>query len=194
MANDLTTSPTTRRRRPKPRREPVPPAFERQERDGQSLLSPAVEGHDVKGYVGRLMEATGSGSKAFALQAVEDLARLVDDGAGGTVQAANALVAGMAAVAPRDEVEGQLAVQMAATHHLAVRLLQDAARSDSIERQQASGNLAVKLLRAYAMQMGVLKRHRAPAQQVVRVERVEVKDGGQAIVGSIKMGAKGGGR
>ena len=47
MANDLTPSSTTRRRRPKRRRDPIPPVFKRQER---SLISPAIEGRDVKGY------------------------------------------------------------------------------------------------------------------------------------------------
>ena len=37
----------------------------------------------------------------------------------------------------------------------------------------------------YAAQMDTLKRYRSKGQQTMRVERVTVKDGGQAIVGNV---------
>ena len=40
----------------------------------------------------------------------------------------------------------------------------------------------------YAGQMEALKKYRAKAQQTVRVERVTVEDGGQAIVGNVTHG------
>ena len=42
-----------------------------------------------------------------------------------------------------------------------------------------------RLSRTYLAQMDQLKKYRAKAQQIVRVERVEVKDGGQAVVGDV---------
>jgi hypothetical protein len=36
--------------------------------------------------------------------------------------------------------------------------------------------------------MDALKKYRAKAQQVVRVERVTVEEGGQAIVGNVERG------
>ena len=41
-------------------------------------------------------------------------------------------------------------------------------------------------MKAYAMQMQVLRRMRTGGQQVVRVEHVHVNDGGQAIVGNVR--------
>jgi hypothetical protein len=42
-----------------------------------------------------------------------------------------------------------------------------------------------RLSRTYLAQMDALKKYRAKAQQVVRVERVNVESGGQAIVGDV---------
>ena len=39
--------------------------------------------------------------------------------------------------------------------------------------------------------METLKRYRSKGQQVVRVERVTVEDGGQAIVGAVETGGRG---
>jgi hypothetical protein len=49
-----------------------------------------------------------------------------------------------------------------------------------------------RLSRTYLAQMDALKKYRAKAQQVVRVERVTVNDGGQAIVGELTHGGRSG--
>lgn len=48
-----------------------------------------------------------------------------------------------------------------------------------------------RLSRTYLAQMDTLKKYRAKAQQVVRVERVTVHEGGQAIVGEVRHGGGG---
>jgi hypothetical protein len=46
-------------------------------------------------------------------------------------------------------------------------------------------------MRAYAIQVEILRRMRNGGQQFVRVEHVHVNDGGQAVVGNLKKeGAK----
>ncbi len=47
-----------------------------------------------------------------------------------------------------------------------------------------------KLTRTFTVQMDALKRHRAKAQQTVRVERVNVNEGGQAVVGDVTHGGR----
>ena len=44
--------------------------------------------------------------------------------------------------------------------------------------------------RTYLAQMDALKKYRAKAQQTVRVERVTVNEGGQAIVGDVTHGGR----
>ena len=61
-----------------------------------------------------------------------------------------------------------------------------------VSQQDSNGNLAVKLLRAFAAQTEALQRYRGKGQQKVTVEHVHVHTGGRAIVGSVSQ--SGGGR
>jgi hypothetical protein len=47
-----------------------------------------------------------------------------------------------------------------------------------------------RLSRTYLAQMDAIKKYRAKAQQTVRVERVTVHEGGQAIVGDVTHGGR----
>jgi hypothetical protein len=99
----------------------------------------------------------------------------------------DAALAMIEAAAPKDEVEGALAVQMACTHTAAMAILArlDVAFADE-RRVAAFGSAAARLMRAYATQIEVLRRLRSGGQQFVRVEHVRVSDGGQAVIGNLK--------
>ena len=101
--------------------------------------------------------------------------------------AINAALAMIEAAAPKDELEGALAVQMACTHTAAMAILAKLDSGFGTERRIAAfGSTAARLMRAYAMQMEVLRRLRTGGQQFVRVEHVHVNDGGQAVIGNVK--------
>ncbi len=101
--------------------------------------------------------------------------------------AMNAALAMIEAAAPKDEIEGALAVQMACTHTAAMAVLAklDAALG-SDRRVVAVGSAAARLMRAFATQVEVLRRLRNGGQQIVRVEHVHVNDGGQAVIGNVQ--------
>lgn len=88
-------------------------------------------------------------------------------------------------LAPKDPVEAMLVSQMAATH-LAIshvsRKMFDANISKLGESYERS---VTRLSRTFLAQMDALKKYRAEAQQIVRVERVNVESGGQAIVRNV---------
>jgi hypothetical protein len=106
-----------------------------------------------------------------------------------------AILATIKAMAPRDAIEGQLIAQMIATNEAAMECLRRAALLEqTFEARQSALGLANKLLRAYAMQVKTLNRHRGKGQQTVRVEHVTVQAGGQAIVGNVEAGGGGDGR
>ena len=86
---------------------------------------------------------------------------------------------------PRDEIEAMLAMQMAATHDLALEMLARAKHAECVPVLQTSGSLAVKLLRTYTAQLEALAKLRRGGEQKVTVEHVHVHSGGQAIVGAI---------
>jgi hypothetical protein len=91
------------------------------------------------------------------------------------------------AAAPRDELEGALAVQMACSHAAAMSVLAKLDSAFGTERRIAAlGSTAARLMKVYTMQMEVLRRLRNGGQQFVRVEHVHVNDGGQAVIGNVK--------
>ncbi len=94
---------------------------------------------------------------------------------GAPAKAASVAVAAVQSVGPRDGVEAMLAVQMAATHVAAMRMLQRAAlEQPSIEVYDSLVNRATKLLRTYTMQVEALKRHRSAGEQRVVVQHINV--------------------
>ena len=97
----------------------------------------------------------------------------------------NFLLSVVRGVKPRDELEAMLAIQMAAIHQATMMMARRLNHVDTIPQQDAAERALNKLARTYSMQMETLKRYRSKGQQVVRVERVTVHDGGQAIVGHV---------
>ena len=96
-------------------------------------------------------------------------------------------------LAPRDPVERMLAVQMAATHVATIRSARWLANTESIPQVQAHYTGFNKLARTFAAQVEALRKHRTGGEQRVTVQHVNVSDGGQAIVGNVKTGGRGGG-
>ncbi len=98
----------------------------------------------------------------------------------------NIVIDSLAAFAPKDPIEGMISAQAVALHHASMECF----RRAMIERQPA--DIAAKLRkdgtnmsRALVDMVEALARHRGKGPQVVRVERVVVQDGGQAIVGAV---------
>ncbi len=152
---------------------------------------------DAAGWLARAKLAFGTVSAAFveseihrlirALQALRDDLSLEDK--------LNAALAVIEGVRPRSEVEAMLASQMALSHVAALEMitrLHSATGATSDERIALFSSAASKLMRAFSGHVETLGKLRRPPVQVVRVERVEVKAGGQALVG-IASTAPGGG-
>src|SRR6516164_3124302 len=103
----------------------------------------------------------------------------------------NALLAAMAGMKPRDEIEGMLCGQLIATHQAAMECYRRAAISkQTFEGWRESLNQANKLCRTYAALAETLDRHRGKGQQRITVEHVNVHAGGQAIVGAVTPGVR----
>lgn len=97
----------------------------------------------------------------------------------------------IASVEPKDELEAMLAAQMAAVHVCAMDSSRRFLWAESLDSRDSAERALTKLTRTYAQQLETLKRYRSKGQQVVRVERVTVHEGGQAIVGAVQHGGEG---
>jgi hypothetical protein len=86
---------------------------------------------------------------------------------------------------PCDAVEAMLAIQMAATHVAMTQMSLKMHRANSYQMREAFERSMTRRSRTFLAQMDQLKKYRSTAQQVVRVERVVVNEGGQAIVGDV---------
>src|SRR4051794_27064243 len=105
-----------------------------------------------------------------------------------------AAVAGLAGIAPRDELEGMLGAQPIAAHSAAMECYRRAMIPDqTLEGHRESLTQANKLSRTYVTLLEALNRHRGKGQQKVTVEHVHVHPGGQAIVGAVEASASGSG-
>ncbi|MCC1491786.1 hypothetical protein [Cognatishimia sp. F0-27] len=93
---------------------------------------------------------------------------------------------------PRDAAEALLRTRLAATHQAMMMMARRLTHGTTIPQQDAAERAASKLARSYAAQMDTLKRDRSKGQQTVRVERVTVESGGQAVVGNVESGGVGG--
>jgi hypothetical protein len=148
---------------------------------------------ETKDWWSRLNKALGTVSTDFVRASLLQLQGAARSPYGTISEMAiNAALAMIEAAAPRDELEGALAVELACTHMAAMSV---PAKMDSglgTERRTAAfGSTAARLMKAYAMQMEVLRRLRTGAQQVVRVEHVHINNGGRAVIGNVKKDTQG---
>jgi len=149
---------------------------------------------ETKAWWGRLKKALGTASSPFveaSLIQLQAAARMPCSGV--SEVGLNAALAMIEAAAPKDEVEGALAVQMACTHTAAMAVLARLAGGSWTERRVAAlGSAEARLLKAYALQMEVLRRLRHGGNQYVRVEHVHINGGAQAVIGSLKVADRSG--
>ena len=105
----------------------------------------------------------------------------------GAMHQSMAAAAAVRAFKPRDEVEAMIAAQAAALHFGAMEALRCSMLPD--QPSEVASRLrkdGASLCRAMAEMVEALDRRRGKGtRQVVRVERVGVQEGGQAIVGAV---------
>jgi hypothetical protein len=98
----------------------------------------------------------------------------------------SAAIAGLTGIDAKDEIEGQIAAQMLACHRAAMECYRRAMLAkQTFEGRRENLAQANKLSRTHATLIEALNRYRGKGQQIVRVERVTVHQGGQAIVGPV---------
>jgi hypothetical protein len=109
-----------------------------------------------------------------------------NDGRGRCVRAG---MAALRAFKPQDEIEGMLAAQAVALHFGAMECFRRAMIPDQPgEFQTKLCKDGVNLAPGMADMLDALDRKRGKGPQVVRVERVVVNSGGQAVVGAVTAG------
>jgi hypothetical protein len=161
------------------------------EHDGEGTVTVLGPNHsDHQGWLARLEDVFGTHGRAFATSQLHNLIVACQEKSGKIDQVKlNGMLAAIEGARPINEVQAMLAVQMAITHAAAVDILRRAQRVELISQTDSAGNLAVKLLRTYTMQVEALAKLQRGGEQIFKV--VHVHSGGQAIVGNVVSGATG---
>lgn len=148
---------------------------------------------DADGHIKHLLDSCGTASIDFAEAIVSQLteATRLSTAEKPSETRLNSMLAVLSGIAPSDELEAMLAAQMAITHDLAMDMAGRAKRSEYVQTLQDCGNLSVKLLRTFTLQVEALAKLRRGGVQKVTVEHVHVHAGGQAIVGAVSTGGGG---
>lgn len=145
------------------------------------------DGDDNKVWWDRLKAALGTTSSDFVdatLVQIQNASRLPCGGISEiSVNAALALIEG---VEPKNEMEAALAIQMACTHAVTMAVLCRAGGAYGGDRHVARmASASARLINAFANQVETLRRLKGGGTQIIRVERIEVSDNAQAIIGNI---------
>jgi hypothetical protein len=169
-------------------RPPAPKVSIRQE-GGTDVAALTKDGSSISSAV--VMDSLGICHGDFANWYLNQIIEAAKPGARADEKATNAMIAGIAAMRPCDEAEAMLLAQMMATHELAMAFARRLKLVENIPQQDSAVNGLTKLTRTYAAQMASLKHYRTGGEQRVIVQRVDVRDGGQAVVGVVNSGQGG---
>jgi hypothetical protein len=132
-----------------------------------------------------LLEELGVPDMAFLDTFIAQLVAAASGPGATKSDVANFMLAVVKDARPRDATEAMLAAQMAAVHVATMRLAGQLAGAQMLPHQEAGARGLNTLARTYAAQMDTLKRYRSKGEQKVTVQHVTVKDGGQAVVGTV---------
>jgi hypothetical protein len=142
---------------------------------------------DHQAWFDRLKTALGSVSMDFVnatLFQLQAAARLPNSGV--SEIAVNSALAMIESEQPRNETEGAIVIQMACVHSATMTVLGRLSGAYGDRSVLAAATAACRLSRTFAILVETLRRLRSGGSQVIRIERVEVKDGGRAVIGNIK--------
>jgi hypothetical protein len=131
------------------------------------------------------LEATGMADLDAASQLVKQVINAQPEQ--GSLSSANSAIAMLQGIGPQDEVEGLLASQMVAVHHMAMEFSRRA-MGGNLTTDQADRliNRTTKLMRTFKAQVEALQKYRTNGQQRITVHHVHVNQGGQALIGDLR--------
>ena len=172
------------------RKAPVRVKLERINCDVARSLPPDGD-HQV--WFDRLMAACGSASPDFVdclLFQLQAAARLPNSGL--SEIGVNSALALIERERPQGETECAIVVQMACVHLATMAVLGRLGGGHGGDRHVlAAATAASRLSRTFAILVETLRRLRSGGSQVIRIERVDVREGGQAVIGNIpRTGAR----
>ena len=169
-----------------------PPGLQFNVKQHSDHVEVRVDHADLKVGSLLLLQALGTTNPDFANGLINQLRSALCKGKAVNAAELNQVIATVQGIGPRDETEAMLAAQMTAIHSLTMKAARQLGNVETIDQQDSSSNMLNKLARTFTGQVEALKKYRSTGEQNIRVQHVNVSEGGQAIVGNVQTG--GGGR
>ena len=138
-----------------------------------------------------LLQALGTTNPDFANGLITQLRSAYCKGKVVNAAELNEVIAMVQGIGPRDETEAMLVTQMVAIHNAMMTAARQLGNVATIEQQDSASNMVNKLARTFTSQVEALKKYRSTGEQNIRVQHVNVSEGGQAIVGNVQSGGGG---
>ena len=138
------------------------------------------------------MQATASAYHEYFSGLLSAIGNLSIRGGASDPQKMDYMLAMIAGINPRDQLESMLALQMATVHDATMETAARLKRVKTVQEQESAERALIRLSRTFAAQIEALKRYRSKGEQHVYVERVNVNEGGQAVVGLVEQGGRDG--
>ena len=88
---------------------------------------------------------------------------------------------------PKGETECAIVVQMACVHAATMAVLGRLSGAYGDRSVLAAATAASRLSRTFAILVETLRRVRTGGSQVIRIERIDIRDGGQAVIGNVRQ-------
>ena len=175
-------------RQPAERPTRKPPVRVKLERINADISRSLPPDGDRQVWLDRLKAAFGTASIEFVdatLYQLQAAARLPNSGV--SEIAVNAALAMIESEQPRGETECAIVVQMACIHSATMAILGRLSTAYGDRSILAAATAASRLSRSFAVLVETLRRLRSGGSQTIRIERVEVRDGGQALIGNVSQ-------
>lgn len=139
-----------------------------------------------------ISDALGSGDMTFTCGLMHDAVGIAttQDGTS-AMERVNYAMSIVKGIKPRDHIEAVLGIQIAAIHLATVKAAARLSASTTTKGFELYERSLNKLARTATTQVEALKRYRSKGSQRIVVERVNVAEGGQAIVGNVAAGNRG---
>jgi hypothetical protein len=156
--------------------------------DGYTLVS-AMEDRELAEAMS--LEALGLTTIEELRNILETLVKLSSAGGDASQQRFTSLLASVCSIGPRDPIEAMLAVHMAIVNDAIAGQSMALDNAKNTMQVDAANNALNKLTRTFNEQLSALKKHRSGGPQRIIFEKVEVNNGGQAVVGYVGRDGQG---
>lgn len=150
-----------------------------------------VDHPDYEAGVELLMKAIGTDNRDFLDGLLSQLVLAGANGKKASETQTNFILSIVKGIEPCDAIEALLATQMAVVHNAVMLFARDLSTAPNLPQRESAERAFNRLARTFSAQVSALKIHRSKGEQRMIIQRIDVSDGGQAVIGTVTPAPRG---